>query len=140
MLLTSIFQKHSWKNIISNLILCNNVRKINVNEEIISKFNDKYLFIKEKNITADLIILPILKNFLNKNANNTFDVDIYNEFGIKKIQPSFAILYINNKININRIFEEINPLFKDNYYIYKKWHAWKIAIKKKKKKKEWFVN
>lgn len=96
------------KNIISNLILCNNERKINVNEEIISKFNDKYLFIKEKNITADLIILPILKNFLKKNANNTFDVDIYNEFGIKKIQPSFAILYINNKININRIFEDNN--------------------------------
>ena len=96
------------KNIISNLILCNNYRNITINEQIISKFNKKYLFIKKENITADLIILPVFKFFFRKKMDMNFDVDIDNSFGIKKIQPSFAILYINSNINIEKIFNNKN--------------------------------
>ena len=54
------------KSIISNLVLSNNIRKLTINETIMSKFKEKYLFVEKNNITNDLIILPALKTFTKK--------------------------------------------------------------------------
>ena len=43
----------------------------------------------------------------------------------------FEVIYYEY---INKIFEEINPLFKDNYYIYEKWHAWTNSYEGKEKR------
>ena len=99
------------ENIISKLILCINDRKLSLNEDIISKFKESIKFEKKENLTTDIIILPKLKSFRRSN-NETFDINIYNEYGSRRIMPSIAILYINDRKKINQLI--IN---KDSKYI-----------------------
>ena len=99
------------KIIISNLIFCNNNRKISINEEIISQFKEEILFLKKEEVEADLIILPIFKKFKIKKRKNIFDVLIYKEFGNKRVQPSIAILNINNQTNFKKIFKNKNSKY-----------------------------
>ena len=97
------------KSIISNLVLSNNIRKLTINETIMSRFKEKYLFVEKNNLTNDLIILPALKAFTKKNINKTFMVDILSEFWSRRVQPSIVILNINdNKTNFGAIFNDRN--------------------------------
>ena len=100
------------KSIISKLVLSNNIRNLTINETIMSKFKEKYLFVEKTNITNDLIILPAVIKFTKKNLNKTFMVEILSEFGSRRIQPSIAILNINNKTtNFEEIFNDKNKKY-----------------------------
>jgi hypothetical protein len=94
------------KKIITKLVLCNNARKITIDNKEMSKCNGDYKFIVTRQLTADIIIIPIYKNFgkpLNNSIQNNFKVFICREFDKTRIQPSLAILSINGKIDIDKI-------------------------------------
>jgi len=92
--------------IISKLIYCNNIRKININQNVMSKCDASLKFIKTYRLTVDLIIFPIFSDKINKRYN--FTANICNLFGKLKVQPSIAILNINSKIKIEKIKEDKN--------------------------------
>ena len=89
-------------NIISNLVLCVNQRNLTINEDIISTFKEELKFDPKENITTDLLILPKFKRFKRKNKK-TFETKIYNENDSNKVMPSISIIYINDRIKINKL-------------------------------------
>ena len=98
------------KRIVSKLVFCNNNRKLYINDKVMSKCRGKYLFEKRENITADLIIFPIIKRFYRKSLINFFEVNIC-DFFKGRVQPSVAILNINENINIEKIINNKNSKY-----------------------------
>ena len=94
------------KKIITKLVYCNNIRKININKNVMSKCNYSFNFVQTTRLTADLIIFPILNDKISRRYN--FTVNICNLYGKLKIQPSVAILNINSRIKIEKIKEDKN--------------------------------
>ena len=91
------------KKIIKNLVFCNNERKLNINEKVMSKCYRTYKFISISNFAADIIIFPVFKNFPKNYSKMNFLGDICIQFNQIKIQPSVCILYINEKFDIKAI-------------------------------------
>lgn len=94
------------KKIITKLVYCNNVRKININENVMSKCNISFKFVRTSRLTADLIIFPIFNDEMTRRYN--FKVNICNLYGKLKVQPSIAVLNINSRIKIEKIKEDKN--------------------------------
>ena len=87
----------------------------------------------EYNKRKDYTLINILPNLGYNEKILKLNSDIYVLFGGERdgaVSESLTLFLDLNKFEvvyyeyINRIFEEINPLFKDNYYIYYKWHVW----------------
>ena len=99
------------KKIITKLVFCNNVRKITIDNNIMSKCKGDYKFVLTQKLTADIIIFPIYKYFgkLTKNIiQDNFKVFICRQFDKTRVQPSLAILSINDKIDIDKIKNDEN--------------------------------
>ena len=96
------------KNILSNLILSTNNKYITNGKNISVYYNDKLLNIEKHNIITDIIIIPMIKKFIIRKINITFEADILQEYITKKIPPVGAFLYINDKTNFEQIFNDKN--------------------------------
>ena len=94
------------KKIITRLVLCNNIRKITIDNEVMSKCKGDYKFTLTQKLTADIIIFPIYKYFekpLKNSVQDNFKVYICTLFDKTRVQPSLAILNINDRIDIDKI-------------------------------------
>jgi len=94
------------KKIITKLVLCNNIRKITIDNIVMSKCKGDYKFTLTQKLTADIIIFPIYKYFgkpLKNSVQDNFKVFICRQFDKARVQPSVAILNINDKIDIDKI-------------------------------------
>lgn len=100
------------KKIITKLVLCNNVRKLSIDNKVMSKCNGDYNFILTQKLTADIIIFPIYKYFgkpVKNSIQDNFKAYICRQFGnYLRVQPSIAILSINNQIDIKKIINNEN--------------------------------
>mgnify|MGYP002624626358 CR=1 FL=1 len=94
------------KKILTKLVLCNNIRNITIDNKVMSKCKEDYKFIVTQDLTADIIIFPIYKFFgkpVRNHIQDNFRVYICKQFDKLRVQPSIAILNINDKIDIDKI-------------------------------------
>ena len=128
--------KYNFKKLIyinqSHLIQTNNDSLIIIAIDNIFKFSIK-----------DYTLINILPNLGYNEKILKLNSDIYVLFGGEiggAVSESLTLFLDLNKFEviyyeyINRIFEEINPLFKDNYYIYYKWHVWTNSYEHKEER------